>query len=331
MDDAITLTNVRKTFGSKVAVEGMDLRVASGSLTGFIGPNGAGKTTTIRMIMSILFPDSGELRVLGKRSAVESKDRIGYLPEERGVYKKMKVGAFLEHMARLKGCRAGEVRARVGDWLAKVQLDGVHAKRCEELSKGMQQKVQFIASVIHEPDLIILDEPFSGLDPVNMRLLKDLILEQHKAGRTIIFSTHVMHTAEELCDHIVMICRGKKVLDAPLREIHRSHGARSIEFVPLDPGADLGVLRGVPGVGAVRLASRGGVVDVAEGVPVAEVLGRVASALPMSRVQIQKPSLEDLFVEIVARQGGEDAEALRASMHEGGPELVGAGLEGGDA
>jgi ABC-2 type transport system ATP-binding protein len=330
MDDAIALHNVRKTFGDKVAVEGMDLRIARGSLTGFIGPNGAGKTTTIRMIMSIIFPDSGTLEVLGRKSAVESKDRIGYLPEERGVYKKMKVGAFLEHMARLKGVRGPDVRRRVQDWLARVDLGDVHSKKCEELSKGMQQKVQFIASVIHEPELIILDEPFSGLDPVNMRMLRDLILEQHRAGRTVIFSTHVMHTAESLCDHIVMICRGKKVLDAPLAEIQREHQARAIEFIPLDAGADLSVLQRLPGVAGVREADRGGVVEVRDGVDVADMLGRVASAMPMSRVQIQKPSLEDLFIEIVEKSGEGDIDELRAAVRgTSGLAAAGVGGEGG--
>ncbi|MEL6741471.1 MAG: ATP-binding cassette domain-containing protein, partial [Planctomycetota bacterium] len=213
MSNAIRMNGVRKTFGPKVAVEGIDLSVPEGSLHGFIGPNGAGKTTTIRMIMAILFPDRGDLEVLGRKSAVESKDRIGYLPEERGVYKKMKVAPFLEHMGRLKGLDAGpSLRKATRDWLDRVGLPDVAQKKCEELSKGMQQKVQFIASVLHEPDLLILDEPFSGLDPVNMRLLRDLIREQHEGGRTVIFSTHVMVQAEQLCDHIVMIHNGKKVL-----------------------------------------------------------------------------------------------------------------------
>lgn len=331
MDDAIILKNVRKTFGPKVAVEGINLRIARGSLTGFIGPNGAGKTTTIRMIMAILFPDSGELEVLGKRSAVESKDRIGYLPEERGLYKKMKVGPFLEHIARLKGAHGPEVRRRVTDWLAKVDLGDVASKRCEELSKGMQQKVQFIAAVIHEPELLILDEPFSGLDPVNMRLLRDLILEQHNAGRTVIFSTHVMHSAEALCDHIVMISRGKKVLDASLADIQQQHEARTIEFAPLDPAADLGPVERLPGVGSLRRAERGWAAEVRDGADISQVMGRLATALPMTRVQIQQPSLEDLFIDIVKKQGESNLEQLRASIRDAaGGQLVTA-TEGGEA
>ncbi|MBY0262089.1 MAG: ATP-binding cassette domain-containing protein, partial [Phycisphaerales bacterium] len=213
MPDAIQIERLRKSFGDKVAVNELSLSVPSGSLCGFIGPNGAGKTTTIRMIMSIIFPDSGSLSVLGRPSAVESKDRIGYLPEERGVYKKMRVGAFLTYMARLKGVDGATAKRRSAEWLEKVGLGREWKKRCDELSKGMQQKVQFIAAVIHEPDLLILDEVFSGLDPVNRRLMRSLIDEQHRAGRTIVFSTHAMYEAEQLCDRVFMIHRGVKVLD----------------------------------------------------------------------------------------------------------------------
>ncbi|HSK08739.1 MAG TPA: ATP-binding cassette domain-containing protein, partial [Vicinamibacterales bacterium] len=170
MPDAVVLRNVRKTFGETVAVRDLDLVVPEGALYGVIGPNGAGKTTTIRMILSILFPDSGELSVLGRRSALEAKDRIGYLPEERGLYKKMRVAEFLLYIARLKGMDGAALSRQVDAWLERVGLAGVGRKRCEELSKGMQQKIGFIAAVLHRPDLLILDEPFGGLDPVNQRL-----------------------------------------------------------------------------------------------------------------------------------------------------------------
>jgi ABC-2 type transport system ATP-binding protein len=225
--EAIALRGITKTFGDKVAVRDLDLEVPQGALYGIIGPNGAGKTTTIRMIMSILFPDRGEMQVLGHPSALDAKDRIGYLPEERGVYKKMKVGAFLAYMARLKGVDGRGLDREVRAWLDRVGLQDVEHKKCEELSKGMQQKLQFVSAILHKPDLLILDEPFSGLDPVNMRLLRDLVREQHERGATILFSTHVMVQAEQLCDHIVMIHGGNKVLDASLAEI-RCGSSRSI-------------------------------------------------------------------------------------------------------
>src|SRR6187549_1392463 len=182
---ALELKRVRKTFGTTVAVEGMDLAVPRGALYGVIGPNGAGKTTCIRMIMSILFPDQGELSVLGHRSALDAKDRIGYLPEERGVYRKMRVGTFLAYIGRLKGLTADEAATRARALLERVGLPGVERKRCEELSKGMLQRVQIAAAIIHRPDLLILDEPFSGLDPVSVRLLREMVLEEHRRGATI--------------------------------------------------------------------------------------------------------------------------------------------------
>ena len=194
METAILLKGVRKTFGRTTAVEHLDLAVPRGAVYGFIGPNGAGKTTSIRMIMSILFPDSGELSVLGRPSALDAKDRIGYLPEERGMYRMMRVGAFLAYMARLKGVKEAGLSAHIARCLERVGLPGVERKRCDELSKGMSQKVQFVAAIINQPDLLILDEPFSGLDPVSMRLLRDLIVAEHQRGATILFSTHVMPT-----------------------------------------------------------------------------------------------------------------------------------------
>ena len=228
MDSALQLNNLRKTFGSTVAVHGMDLAVPRGALYGVIGPNGAGKTTTIRMIMSILFPDSGQLSVLGHRSALEAKDRIGYLPEERGVYRKMKVGAFLTYMARLKGVAPEDAAARVPKMLVSIGLPDVEGRRCEDLSKGMLQRVQFLAAVIHQPDLIILDEPFSGQDPVSVRILREHIVEHHRRGATVLLSTHVMAHAEEMCQHVVMIHQGRKVLDEPIAGLRRQFDPRTI-------------------------------------------------------------------------------------------------------
>lgn len=300
---AVRLTGVTKTFGTTVAVRNLDLTVPRGGLWGFIGPNGAGKTTTIRMIMAILFPDRGVVEVLGRPSALEAKDRIGYLPEERGVYKKMRVGAFLAYMARLKGHEGDGVKEKVRRWLERVDLAGAERTRCEELSKGMQQKVQFIAAVIHEPELLILDEPFSGLDPVNMRLLRDLVQDQHRRGATILFSTHVMAQAEHLCDHVVMIHRGDKVLDEDLADIRRRFDPHTLELEPLDPGADPALLEGLP---EVRLVSRRGDIWEVSLAPEAEVraaIPGVVSRVPAARVELRRPTLEDVFVQLVTADG----------------------------
>ncbi len=323
MANAIEMRGVRKTFGEKVAVSGLDLAVPEGCLLGLIGPNGAGKSTSIRMIMSILFPDEGQLSVLGRRSAVESKDRIGYLPEERGVYKKMKVGAFLRHVAALKNVPSSRATGLIGEWLERVQLPGVWGKKCEELSKGMQQKVQFIASVLHKPELVILDEPFSGLDPVNLRLLRDVIGDLHRQGTTVIFSTHVMVHAEQVCDRIVMIHRGEKVLDGTMDEIRRGHEVRSVLFEPWDPRAGelaMSAVAAVPGVAGVLRGEAGLEATLGEGDSPTAVLGRVAQAFPLRRVELRRPTLEDVFVEIVStdrESSAEETERLRAAVRAG--------------
>ncbi len=317
MSNAIVMEQLTKRFGKKIAVDRMDLTLPTGALYGFIGPNGAGKTTTIRMVMSILFPDAGKLSVLGKASAAESKDRIGYLPEERGLYRKMKVAAFLRHIGILKGLGGASLKASVDDWLERVELGDVAKKKCEELSKGMQQKVQFIASVLHEPELIILDEPFSGLDPVSTRLFRTLIEEQHAQGRTIIFSTHVMAHAEELCDRIVMINQGKKVLDGTMDEIRSEHIARSILFNPLDAVAGPEAARGLREIESVEPHESLFEAHVADGVDPQSVLTKLLSAVPSSSIAVRKPTLEDIFVEIVtADKAGEadDESALRAEL-----------------
>lgn len=307
MSDAIVIKGVTKAFGTKVAVRNLDLVVPAGSLCGFIGPNGAGKTTTIRMIMSIIFPDSGELSILGKTSAVESKDRIGYLPEERGIYRKMKVAAFLAYIAKLKGVDSHAASARARAWLDKVGLGDVGKKKCEELSKGMQQKVQFIAAVIHEPELLILDEVFSGLDPQNRRLMRSLIDEQHQRGSTIVFSTHAMYEAEQLCSRVFMIHKGNKALDMEIGDLWSRYDPRTVIVEPLD------VLRAinahdfvVPGV-EIATPSEGRVeCRLNEGVDPSQVMAALASRGGIRSVALKRPSLEDIFIKIV----GGDAAAL---------------------
>ena len=320
--DAIVVRDVTKAFGKTVAVSHLDLTVAAGSMCGFIGPNGAGKTTTIRIIMSILLPDSGTVSVLGCDSALEAKDRIGYLPEERGIYKKMKVTSFLMHIGRLKGVPGAVLKPRIERWLQAVELSDVANKKCEELSKGMQQKIQFLTCVLHEPDLLILDEPFSGLDPVNMRLLRDLILGEHERGTTIIFSTHVMAQAEALCDRIVMIDQGTKVLDESVSEIRAKYDPRVVNLEPLDPDADVAALSRLPGIRTVEREGGAWKLHLTDRSDPATVIREIVSQMPPARIELHRPSLEDIFVQIVtgsAPPGDREFATLRASVSDRDP------------
>src|SRR5438270_620003 len=239
---AVQIHQVTKTFGKHFAVDDLSLEVPTGSVYGFIGPNGSGKTTTLRMIMHILHPDRGEITVLGERSLAAANERVGYLPEERGLYKQMKVRDLLRFYAELKGCR--DSRAAIDSWLERMGLTAWAVKRVAALSKGMAQKVQFIAAVVARPALVLLDEPFSGLDPVNAEVLREAVLELRRAGTTVVFSTHDMGVAERMCDFIFMIHRGRKVLDGTLESIQDAHGSDTIR-VRLDGAADL---TGSPGV-----------------------------------------------------------------------------------
>ena len=299
---AIELHGVTKTFGSLTAVDRLDLTIPRGALYGFIGPNGAGKTTAIRMIMSILLPDSGQLRVLGLPSALEAKDRIGYLPEERGLYRKMKVAPYLMFIANLKSVPERGLKERVYSAIERIGLKGVEAKRCEELSKGMSQKIQILAAIIHEPDLLILDEPFSGLDPVSTRLLKDLILAEHRRGATVLFSTHVMPQAEEICDHVVMIHRGHKVLDDPVRTILRPHDSRALTFEPLDGQVDVGALRALPEVAGCIAANGHYEIALRDGADATAAMRSVLGVVPAARIELKRRSLEDVFVSIAGTE-----------------------------
>lgn len=318
-EPAIVIEGVTKRFREKTAVDRLDLVVPVGSLCGFLGPNGAGKTTTIRMIMSIFFPDEGNIRVLGRASAVESKDRIGYLPEERGVYRKAKVAEFLTYIARLKGVDAAGLPQKIDDWLERVALPGVRKKRCEELSKGMQQKVQFLAAIIHDPDLIILDEPFSGLDPVNARLMRHLIEEMHRAGKTIIFSTHVLHSAEQLCTRIFMIDKGRKILDGSIDEIRAQFNPKTIVVEPAEgDGQWSGALQSLPGVSSVLHSGERNTYEVAL-TPAAdprEAMSRILKEVPARRIELRRATLEDVFVHLV--EPGDTENVLRSMLGSGG-------------
>ena len=224
--NAVELEGVTKRFGHHTAVDRLDLAVPEGTVYGFIGPNGSGKTTTLRMILRILYPESGRITVLGRDHSSAADDRVGYLPEERGLYKRMRIRDLLAYYARLKGFR--NCRAEVDRWLERFELAAWGSQKAEALSKGMAQKVQFISAVVARPKLLVLDEPFTGLDPVNMEVLKDAVLALHHTGTTVIFSTHDMDIAERMCDTIFMICRGKKVLDGTLEAIQAQYGQDTI-------------------------------------------------------------------------------------------------------
>jgi ABC-2 type transport system ATP-binding protein len=316
MEPALRLQRLTKTFGDKRAVDGMDLVVPRGATYGFIGPSGAGKTTCIRMIMAILFPDSGELSVLGHKSALEAKDRIGYLPEERGVYRRMRVGDFLTFIAQLKGVPADAALPRALELLARTGLVDVEKKKCEELSKGMLHRVEFVAAIINRPELIILDEPFSGLDPVSVKLLKDLVAAEQKRGATLLFSTHVMAHAEELCEHVVMIHNGRKVLDEPMTGLRRQFDPRVIRVEPLDETAPMGVLRQIPGVADVKTTNDGCEVHLQAGIDPTTAMQQIAATVPVASIAMARLRLEDVFLRLVAAdaQGTEAERALRANL-----------------
>jgi ABC-2 type transport system ATP-binding protein len=313
---ALKLQGVEKSFGAQRAVSALDLAVPTGETCGLIGPSGAGKTTAIRLIMSILFPDAGSVEVLGRSSALDAKDRIGYLPEERGVYRKMRVEAFLKYLAGLKGMPDAQSVPRARELLTKLGLEDVEKKKCEDLSKGMLQRVQFVGAIVHRPELLILDEPFSGLDPVSVRLLKAVIGEERKRGATILFSTHVMAQAEELCDRVVMIHKGSKVLDEPMSSLRRRYDLTRVLFEPLDPNANLDALRGVPGVLSQQVQDGEVELRVATGTDPASVIREVASRVVPARIEIARIRLEDVFVGIVRGEtnSGESEHVLRQHL-----------------
>jgi ABC-2 type transport system ATP-binding protein len=327
MEAALEVQGISKTFGHTRAIDDLNLVVPRGATYGLIGPSGAGKTTAIRMIMSILFPDSGTLRVLGHASALEAKNRIGYLPEERGVYRKMRVQQFLSYIGRLKGGERAAVEERATQLLQRLGLADALRKRCEDLSKGMLQRVQFVAAVINRPDLLILDEPFGGLDPVSVRLLKELIAEEHRRGATIIFSTHVMAHAEELCQQIVMIHKGRKVLDEPMTGLRRQYDTRTIRLEPLDPAADLTALQSLPGVERLTLTAEGCEIGLVAGTDPASAIRSVASVVAPARIELARVRLEDVFIRLVTGTSSaidDSTQALRTH-------LQGLGTEGAAA
>jgi ABC-2 type transport system ATP-binding protein len=308
---AISIRGVEKSFAGRYAVRDLDLEIPRGSLCGVLGPNGAGKSTTIRMILSIIYPDRGSIEVLGG-NALAAKDRIGYLPEERGLYRTMKVREYLAYIARLKGVERRGLAQRVQSWLERIDLPDSGPRKCQELSKGMQQKVQFLAAVIHEPELVILDEPFSGLDPVNSVVLDRLIRELRAQGKTILLSTHVMYQAEKICDRLFLIHKGKKQLDASLPEIRARFDPRTIRYEPLEmrAGGEDAFAR-LNGVVGARRTQDGAAYELAlaEHADSQAILRDLLALGPARSVALERVSLEEVFVRVVRQAEGEQAAA----------------------
>lgn len=288
---AVEIEGVTKTFGSQVAVDNLSLIVPAGTIYGFIGPNGSGKTTTLRMIMRIFLADRGSIRVLGDDTWHAAKDRVTYLPEERGLYKSMKVRDMIRFYAELKGLRNPHEPIR--QWLERMELSHAADKRVDQLSKGMSQKVQFIASVVSDPELIILDEPFSGLDPVNENLFRKAILELRKSGKTIIFSTHNMSVAEQLCDFVFMIYKGKKVLDGTVDAIQSAYG-----YDTLRVRVDGAPLAGIDGVDTLTDFGRYQELRLKPGTDSQAVLRELLRRGAVRQFEQTRPNLHDIFVRI---------------------------------
>jgi len=291
----IELSGITKTFGSVKAVNDLSLEVPRGSIYGFIGPNGSGKTTTIRMIMKIMYPDSGKLLVNGQETNLERLKDVGYLPEDRGLYKKMKIGELLQFHGELNDGK--DLPNRINYWLERLELRAYKEKKVETLSKGMRQKLQFIATILHQPSLIILDEPFSGLDPVNADMMKDIILELQQQGATIIFSTHDMAMAERMCDYIFMIYKGKKVLDGTLENIQDQYGNDTLR-IQSDLGAE--ALKGMKGIENVNNFGKLQEIRLEEGVDPQKILVELLKKTRISKFELTKPSLNDIFIRIAA-------------------------------
>ncbi len=299
--NTVILDSVTKSFGRVTAVNDLSLNVPQGSIYGFIGPNGSGKTTTLRMIMNIYYPDSGEIRVFGDEIHGASSDRIGYLPEERGLYKTMKVREVLRFYGDLKN--GSNVAQEVDNWLERLDLAEWADKKVQTLSKGMSQKAQFIATIVAKPELVILDEPFSGLDPVNMDILKDAILELQTQGTTVIFSTHDMAVAEKMCDFIFMIFKGKKVLDGTLNSIQDKYGNDTIRIRMED---DQPLLNGINGVEKVNNYGRMKELRMSPGTDPQDVLTEIIRQTRITSFETVRPSLHDIFIRIA----GPEAEEL---------------------
>jgi ABC-2 type transport system ATP-binding protein len=295
-DAAIRLTGVRKAYSGHVAVEGLSLDVPRGGAFGLLGPNGAGKTTTLRMVMNILRPDAGTIEILGAPAGQETRDRVGYMPEERGLYPRMALEEQLLFFAALKGVPRAEAARRLPPWLERMGLSAWRHRKLNELSKGMQQKAQFIATVLHDPEVLILDEPLSGLDPVGVNLMRDVFVDLRRQGKTVVLSSHQMETVERLCDSIALIDRGRKVLEGTVNDVKSRHGKNTIVLAYDGDGSFIGSLPGV-----LKVSDFGRYVEVrmADGADAQAILRAASERLRVSRFEVVEPSLHDIFVERV--------------------------------
>jgi ABC-2 type transport system ATP-binding protein len=303
-DKAIVLRGVGKAFSGHVAVKDLSLEVPRASVFGLLGPNGAGKTTTLRMVMDILAPDTGTIEILGRPADRASRDRIGYMPEERGLYPRMVLEEQLVFMAAIKGVDRKGAEARLGPWLERFGLAAWRRRKVNELSKGMQQKAQFVATVVHEPEVLIMDEPMSGLDPVGMDDMREAMLDLRRRGATIVLSSHQMEAVERLCDRVALISRGEKVLDGSVADVKSRHGKNT---VALAYDGDGSFLQSLPGV--ARCTDFGQYVEVRlhDGADAQALLREAAARLRIRRFEIVEPSLHDIFVETVTGKGEEAA------------------------
>jgi ABC-2 type transport system ATP-binding protein len=301
---ALEFENVSKSFAEKNVIRDISFSVDKGEIFGLLGPNGAGKTTLIRLLLDIIKPDSGEVRVFGGPLTAAGKDRIGYLPEERGLYRKTKLLDMLVYLAQLKNVPRKEAYEKAELLLKSLELYEHRGKRVEELSKGMQQKIQFLSSIIHDPELIILDEPFSGLDPVSTKTIKDKILEYRNEGRAIILSTHMMEQAQKLCDRILMLNKGKRVLYGTVAGIRKEHGKNSL-IVEFAEKGGLDIIREVPGIR--KIIEREGSVEIfpEEGTDAQTILQELVRKAEILRFEQALPSLNEIFIETVESVSGE--------------------------
>jgi ABC-2 type transport system ATP-binding protein len=296
MSEILAVRNVVKTFGSVRAVDGVSFTVRRGTITGLLGRNGAGKTTTIRMITGIFLPDGGSIDWLGGSGDASFRDRIGYLPEERGLYKQMKLVELLVFLAEIKGRRGPDVRPAIDRWLERFELTAKRDAKVEELSKGNQQKVQLIGTLLHDPELIILDEPQSGLDPVNMVLVRNLLSELRREGKTILLSTHMMAEAEKMTDEIILINQGKVVLEGTLDQVRSSFGKNTLH---IDYDGDGSFLSALPDVRQSSIVNNSAELSLNEGADPQRVLEACMGRLRIRRFELATPSLESIFIDKV--------------------------------